>query len=148
MQFGGIMTVRVTILVLASTVVLSGFCLSQQSTVENVPIRHTSPASAQNMFVAYCAACHGKDGKGNGPAASSLKVAPPDLTTLAKRNNGVFPRDRVYGTISGQVAIAAHGSKEMPVWGKLFHSIDSNDSFTLMRLKNLTDYVESLQVKK
>jgi mono/diheme cytochrome c family protein len=142
------MVLRATILAVALGIVSSGFCLSQQTTVEKVPIRHTSPGSAQNMFVAYCAACHGKDGKGDGPAAAALKVAPPDLTTLAKRNGGVFPKDRVYGTISGQVAIAAHGSKEMPVWGKLFHSIDSNDSFTLMRLKNLSDYVESLQVKK
>jgi len=142
------MTLRGTILAVASSLVLSGFCLSQQTTVEKMPIRHTSPGSAQEMYVAYCAACHGKDGKGDGPAASALKVAPTDLTTLAKHNNGVFPSDRVYKTISGQVAIAAHGSKEMPVWGSLFHSIDSADSFTLMRLKNLTDYIESLQVKK
>jgi mono/diheme cytochrome c family protein len=142
------MALRATILVVASGIVLSGFCLSQQTTVEKVPIRHTSPASAQDMYVTYCAACHGKDGKGDGPAASALKVAPPDLTTLAKRNNGVFPRDRVYGTLNGQVTISAHGSKEMPVWGGLFHSMDSDTSWTLMRFKNLTDYIESLQVKK
>jgi len=142
------MALRGTILVVASSLVLSGFCVSQQTTVEKVPIRHTSPSSAQEMYVAYCAACHGKDGKGDGPAASALKVAPPDLTTLAKRNNGVFPGDRVYRTIGGQIEIAAHGSKEMPVWGGLFRSIDSADSFTLLRLKNLTGYIESLQVKK
>ncbi len=78
----------------------------------------------------------------------TLKMATPDLTTLGKRNNGVFPRDRVYGTMNGQVAISAHGSKEMPVWGRLFHSMDSDNSWTLLRLKNLTDYIESLQVKK
>ena len=142
------MALRATILVVASGIVLSGFCLSQQTTVEKMPIRHTSPASAQDMYFAYCAACHGKDGKGDGPAASALKVSPPDLTTLAQRNNGVFPRDRVYGTINGQVAIAAHGSKEMPVWGRLFHSMETDNSLTLLRLKNLTDYIESLQVKK
>lgn len=142
------MALRVTCLIVASVIVMSSLSLGQQTTVEKVPIRHTSPGSATEMYVAYCAACHGKDGKGDGPAASALKVAPADLTTLAKRNNGVFLRDRVYGTIRGEVAIAAHGSKEMPVWGALFRSIDSGDSFTMMRLKNLTDYIESLQVKK
>jgi mono/diheme cytochrome c family protein len=142
------MALRGTSLIVASVIVISSLCLSQQTTVEKVPIRHTSPGSAKEMYTAYCAACHGKDGKGDGPAASALKVAPPDLTTLAKRNNGVFPRDHVYGTITGQVPIAAHGSKDMPVWGTLFRSIDSADSFTMMRLKNLTDYIESLQAKK
>ncbi|HXR18231.1 MAG TPA: c-type cytochrome [Terriglobales bacterium] len=142
------MAVRSTILAIASGIVLCGFCLSQQATVEKVPIGHTSPASAQQMYVAYCAACHGKDGKGGGPAASALKVAPPDLTTLAQRNNGVFPRDRVYATINGQAAVSAHGSKEMPVWGRLFESVDNANSWTLLRLKNLTDYVESLQAKR
>lgn len=142
------MALRATILVVASGIVLSGFCVSQQTTVEKMPIRHTSSASAQDMYISYCAACHGKDGKGDGPAASALKVSPPDLTNLAKRNNGVFPRERVYGTINGQVAVSAHGSKEMPVWGRLFHSMDSDNSLTLLRLKNLTGYIESLQVKK
>jgi mono/diheme cytochrome c family protein len=142
------MAVRATILVVASGIVLSGLGVSQQTTVEKVPIQHTSPASAQDMYVTYCAACHGKQGKGDGPAASALKVAPPDLTTLAKHNHGVFPRDRVYKTINGQAAVSAHGSEEMPVWGKLFHSVDKDNSWTLLRLKNLTDYIESLQVKK
>jgi len=142
------MTARKSILAVASGLVLVGFCAGQQTTVEKVPMRHTSASSGQEMYVTYCAACHGKDGKGNGPAASALKVAPADLTALAKNNNGAFPRDRVYGTIKGDVGIPAHGSKEMPVWGRLFRSVDNNDALTLLRLKNLTDYIESLQAKK
>ena len=75
----------------------------------------TSVASGRDLFVAYCASCHGKDGKGKGPAAASLKTPPPDLTTLAQRNDGKFPKARVMETISGEAAMSAHGSREMPV---------------------------------
>jgi len=142
------MIVRATILAVTSGLLSVSFCIGQQTSVEKVPIRHTSPSAGQDMYVTYCAACHGKDGKGDGPAASALKVTPADLTALAKNNNGVFPRDRVYGTIKGDVGVSAHGSKEMPVWGRLFRSVDNNNALTLLRLKNLTDYIESLQVKK
>ena len=54
-----------------------------ETNVKKVPIQRTSAASGEEMFDAYCAACHGKDGKGNGPAAAELKMPPPDLTTLA-----------------------------------------------------------------
>jgi mono/diheme cytochrome c family protein len=136
----------------SSVLLCAGLCLAviayaQETKIEKVPIQHTSAASGSQMYVAYCAACHGKDGKGDGPAASALKVPPTDLTTLAKRNNGKFPRNEVYDTISGQRSVAAHGSKDMPVWGTLFHSIDANESWSMLRLKNLTDYIESLQVK-
>jgi mono/diheme cytochrome c family protein len=84
-----------------------------------------SPSSAQKEkvdvgkreFEVHCAGCHGMDARGKGPNASSLKVAPSDLTLLAKRNVGVFPTDRVIGVIDGRAEIASHGSREMPVWG-------------------------------
>ena len=142
------MILRATTLAVTSGMLFASFCVGQQTKVEKVPVRHTSASSGQEMYVNYCAACHGKDGKGDGPAASALKVAPADLTALTKNNNGVFPRDRVYGTIKGDISIPVHGSKEMPVWGRLFRSVDNNNALTLLRLKNLTDYIESLQVKK
>lgn len=141
------MTSRSSIVLFAVVFCLAGVVSAQQKTIEKVPIQHTSAASGSQMYGAYCAACHGKNGKGDGPAAAALKVPPADLTTLAKNNNGKFPRNEVYDTISGERAIAAHGSKEMPVWGNLFHSIDSHESISMMRLKNLTDYIESLQAK-
>ncbi|HXY01998.1 MAG TPA: c-type cytochrome [Terriglobales bacterium] len=141
------MTARSSIVLVVAGLCLAGIGVAQEKTIEKIPIQHTSAASGPQMYVAYCAACHGKDGKGDGPAASALKVAPTDLTTLAKRNNGKFPRNEVYDAISGQRAIAAHGSKEMPVWGTLFHSIDAHESWSMLRLKNLTDYIETLQVK-
>ncbi|MGE5318854.1 MAG: c-type cytochrome [Hyphomicrobiaceae bacterium] len=74
-------------------------------------------------FQSYCASCHGMDAKGNGPVAEQLKISPPDLTTLAKNNNGVFPTNAVYQIIDGRKAIGAHGTRAMPVWGERFNPI-------------------------
>jgi mono/diheme cytochrome c family protein len=79
-------------------------------------------------FEAHCAMCHGMDAKGKGPQASSLKVALPDLTLLAKRNAGVFPTDRIIAVIDGRAEIASHGSREMPVWGDRY-SINAAEHF-------------------
>jgi len=67
-----------------------------------------------------CAPCHGTDGRGAGPAAKALLAPPADLTLLAARNGGVFPRDRIVATIVGERTIPAHGSREMPVWSIRF----------------------------
>lgn len=67
-----------------------------------------------------CATCHGLDGKGKGPFAQALELSVSDLTTLAKRNGGVFPVLRVYSVIDGRDEVKAHGSREMPIWGKHF----------------------------
>jgi mono/diheme cytochrome c family protein len=64
-----------------------------------------------------CVACHGIDGKGTGSLAAELKTKPADLTVIAKKNNGVFPINRVYETIDGRQEIKSHGSRDMPVWG-------------------------------
>ena len=54
------------------------------------------------LYTAYCTVCHGKDGKGGGPMAKSLKVAPLDLTRIAIRNRGTFPMVRMQRIISGE----------------------------------------------
>ena len=91
-----------------------------QPAVKKVPITATSPASGQEMFKTYCAACHGLEGKGNGPAAPALKKQPANLTELTQRNGGKFPELKVSGTIRGDVDMPAHGSRDMPIWGSLF----------------------------
>ncbi len=70
--------------------------------VKHVPITQTSATSGKEMFINYCAVCHGKDGKGNGPAASALKMPPPDLTTLAAKSGGKYPSAHVASVIRGQ----------------------------------------------
>jgi len=111
---------RKTLLVLA----FSALSLRPQSgssgAVRKAPAPPTSAASGQEMYRAYCASCHGLDAQGGGPASSALKVPPPDLTRLAKRNSGRFPELRVFNSIAGDARVPAHGTKDMPVWGSLF----------------------------
>jgi len=68
-------------------------------------------------FLSKCAECHGAHGKGNGPHSAKMKPKPTDLTIIAKRNNGAFSPDAVYGLIDGRAARTSHGSPEMPIWG-------------------------------
>ena len=134
---------------------MAGFAAAQDkasaqsgTTVKHVPITQSSPTSGKEMFHNYCAVCHGNDGKGNGPAATALKAAPPDLTELAKKSGGKYPSAHVASVIRGQADLAAHGSKDMPVWGPLFSSISQgHESQVQQRVANLVDYIGTLQAK-
>ena len=77
----------------------------------------------RSEFQSSCASCHGTDAKGKGPVSDQLKIPPPDLTMLAKNNNGVFPTNAVYETIYGLKTVPAHGTREMPIWGERFNPI-------------------------
>jgi mono/diheme cytochrome c family protein len=71
----------------------------------------------------FCAACHGKDARGNGPVAMELKTAPPSLRKLAARRNGVFDVNEIVKIIDGRDMPRAHGTPEMPIWGSLFRLV-------------------------
>jgi len=101
-----------------------------------------------DLFRAYCASCHGGDAKGHGPAAPALKPKVPDLTVLARNNGGRFPEDRMRKTIMGDDVIAAHGSREMPIWGPVFHQIEEDVDRGPVRLANLVQYLKSIQSLK
>jgi hypothetical protein len=117
-----------------------------QTTVKKEPIKPMSDVSGEMTFKQYCSPCHGVGAHGNGPAAAALKVAPPDLTLIARRAGGTFPFAKVKGKITGDDVIAAHGSRDMPTWGPLFRSVESN-SVAELQLMNLIKYLEDLQVK-
>jgi len=120
---------------------------TQSKEVKKEPIGMTSPASGSEMFNSYCAPCHGKDAKGNGPAATALKNPPANLAELAKKNGGKFPADHVASVLRSGVS-GAHGSAEMPVWGPLFSAVSGkDDSIVQMRISNLIHYLEKLQEK-
>lgn len=137
------------IFVLAILAGLSLLAAAQgQTEIKHTTAQATSPASGKEMFVAYCASCHGKDAKGDGPAASALKLAPADLTQLSAKNGGKYPSAKVTSVLNGQANLAAHGNKEMPVWGPIFFRMSQgHESEVQMRIANLNHYIESLQVK-
>src|SRR5579862_8801435 len=117
-------------------------------TIKKVPARYTSPASGKEMYMNQCAACHGADAKGDGPAAPALKTPPTDLTTMAKKNNGKFPANHVYSSIVGDLNVPAHGTAEMPMWGNVYRSMSKgHESEVQQRISNLTRYIQSLQVE-
>ena len=74
----------------------------------------------RSEYLSNCAVCHGVTGKGDGPYRDFINKSPSDLTTLAKRNGGVFPIDRVYATIDGREMVKWHGTRDMPIWGADF----------------------------
>ena len=135
---------------LTIALVMIAFIVNAQPTIKKVPITSTNAASGEEMYKTYCATCHGTEGKGNGPAAPALKKAPADLTALAAKNGGAYPDRRVADFIRGDVNEPAHGSREMPVWGDLFSSLNGGSSSGMvvqLRVSNLTDYIKSLQAK-
>jgi len=107
--------------------------------------------SGQQMYLQYCASCHGKDGKGDGTVSRDLKVRVPDLTALAKKHKGVYPLDDVMATIDGRRLVRGHGDRNMPVWGESFHSESEGKKYpeltTLLKAKIIAEYVATLQKK-
>jgi mono/diheme cytochrome c family protein len=102
----------------------------------------------------YCAACHGAEGKGDGPVGAALVKKPADLTMLAKNDNGEFPKKRVEAFIDGSETVAAHGTREMPIWGLAFRKPTPSSSHAQrtpqevnQRINLLVDYIESIQAK-
>ena len=104
--------------------------------------------SGQELYKVYCAACHGADAKGNGPAAPALRARVPDLTLLSQKSGGKFPLLKVEQSIDGGEGLpVAHGTREMPVYYELFESIRRDSAFVAQRIDLLTGYIKSLQQK-
>ena len=122
---------------------VSAIGANAQTTVQKAPIKPTSAGDAKTMFNSYCSPCHGKEAKGNGPAATALAKAPADLTKISARNGGKFPDVKVKRYIEGLDEVAAHGSRDMPMWGELFRSLDRDTA--QIRIQGLSDYLKTLQ---
>jgi mono/diheme cytochrome c family protein len=106
-------------------------------------------------FEGNCASCHGVTGKGDGRLKGFLTKAPTDLTTLSKRNGGAFPNQMVWEIIDGRTEVGAHGSRDMPVWGRVFRSqalqypgmANQPEWYVRGRIVALLDYMARIQVK-
>jgi mono/diheme cytochrome c family protein len=105
--------------------------------------------SGEEIFLKYCAACHGESGRGDGPVARGLVTAVPDLTAISRRY-GEFPAMRIADTIDGRGArVDAHGNRTMPVWGYEFWVEEGGDVVAQREMKqviaNLVEYIRSIQ---
>ena len=138
---------RVPMLAVALLVAVVASAAAQTGNRQQPVIRAVDGAS---IFRNYCAACHGLDGRGNGPVSKALKREIPDLTRLSQRNDGAFPAIHVRNTImfGADDLLPAHGSKEMPIWGPIFHQIEEDVDRGHVRLENLVKYLESIQSLK
>jgi mono/diheme cytochrome c family protein len=103
----------------------------------------------KEMYLKYCASCHGTQGKGDGPVNRDLKVKVPDLTLLRGKNKGTYPLDRVMSSIDGSRLVRAHGTRNMPVWGEVFRQEHEKEKYTeltsLLKAKLIAEYVGTLQ---
>jgi mono/diheme cytochrome c family protein len=135
---------RVTIVATVFAAIFAGTAIAQQKPrIEQAPMEQIPVTNSAGMFLSYCAPCHGKLGRGDGPAAAALTRVPADLTKISARNKGTFPEVRVKRYIEGADEIAAHGTRDMPMWGPLFRSLSQETA--ALRVQALTDYLKRLQ---
>jgi mono/diheme cytochrome c family protein len=128
---------RPVLLIVVGTAGLATAALSPAVTVE----------SGSALFRSYCASCHGAEAKGDGPLAANLRVAPADLTRIAKRNHGKFDAEKVHRAIDGRSPKEIHGGSDMPVWGDAFKRAGEGYSEAKVkeRIDALVDHIATLQ---
>ena len=105
--------------------------------------------AGRDSFMRYCASCHGTDARGGGPVAPALKTPPPDLTEISERRDGAFPLLELADLIDGRTIPAAHGGREMPVWGRSFRKKFGEDGYAEEMIRGeirvLLTYLEHIQ---
>ena len=139
---------RLLFVAMAAAIAITMSYADQSKSTVVIPAGKTNPTDGKQMYSSYCAPCHGVDGRGNGPVASALKVQPTDLTGLAKANHGKYPDTHIVAVVRFGTEVNAHGSAQMPVWGKVFAKMSKvNPEESELRTTNLTRYLETLQVK-
>jgi len=139
-------------MILLLLVTLGGFAFAAIN--GHAAVRYASPlfsfaitsTSGQEEYTAYCAGCHGQDGRGKGRSSAYCTVAPANLTQLAQRNSGVYPLERVCDVLRRGTGRPPRGQGYMPVWEPLLKSMNSDPpGVTEMRIQNLAAYVKILQ---
>lgn len=131
---------------------VAGVGYANQSTAKTViiPVSKAQVSNGKEMYVNYCAPCHGVDGKGNGPVAPALKTQPTNLAELSRNHGGKFPSTHIVSVLQFGTANPSHGKVEMPIWGPMFETVGSAPSESdvrALRISNLSRYLQTLQEK-
>jgi mono/diheme cytochrome c family protein len=118
---------------------------SAQQTAEAV----LGGADGSSLYRTYCASCHGKEAKGDGPLADNLRFRPPDLTLIAKREKGEFDAARVHRIIDGREPVKGHGGTDMPVWGDAFKRSEGGygEDAVKARIDAIVAHLKTIQVR-
>ena len=139
------------------TLARHGAALLLSATFAHAALAQASPPRVdlgKREFDNNCAACHGRDGRGNGPFVEFLRKPPPDLTLLSRRNGGVFPLPQVFDVIEG--AGPGHGGRDMPIWGMEYsvraaeYYVDmpyDSAAYVRARILALAEYLNRLQAR-
>ena len=111
------------------------------------------PPQGHQLYRQYCGACHGPEARGDGVASSLMRPPPPDLTQLAAKHGGQFPKELVIKTIDGREMPRAHGDPAMPIWGQVLREhLEAGgaqepgvEQRVQDRIAAITDYLRSIQ---
>ncbi|MEN8181339.1 MAG: cytochrome c [Myxococcota bacterium] len=107
-------------------------------------------AHGRELFQLYCSSCHGGNGSGNGPVAAALRMPPADLRRIAARRGGSFPAEEVAAYIDGRRDVAAHGTRQMPVWGYVlgekFRRRQAPEEAVAAEIRLLVEHLRSIQL--
>jgi mono/diheme cytochrome c family protein len=139
---------RLLVTAVAATLAVGMSYADQSNAKVTIPVNRTAATSGRQMYASYCAPCHGTDGRGQGPVASALKTPPTDLTLLSRLNHGKFPDTHIVSVLQNGVDLPSHGTAQMPVWGPILGKMNqTNSQDRLLRVSNLSRYLETLQAK-
>jgi mono/diheme cytochrome c family protein len=139
---------RLLLIAMTTALAVSMGYANQPSAKVTLQVNRTNATSGKQMYASYCAPCHGVDGRENGAYAPMLKTQPTDLTVLSRNKNGKFPDSHVAAVLQNGIDVPSHGTPEMPVWGPILGKMSQgNQQDRLLRISNLSRYIETLQVK-
>ena len=97
----------------------------------------------------YCSSCHGPNADGHGPVAKLLETPSSDLRRLGDRYGTPLPVAKIASSIDGRAEVAAHGDRDMPVWGERFNDIpdegEARERAVAERIAEIVAYLESIQ---
>lgn len=104
-------------------------------------------ATGAERFAHDCASCHGASARGDGAQGLELDPRPANLRSLAARNGGQFPADKLRRIIDGREQSRAHGDGKMPVWGHEYSRAlaGQGERMVQQNLDNLVEFLETIQ---
>ncbi|HEX8711471.1 MAG TPA: c-type cytochrome [Terracidiphilus sp.] len=145
------MSMRIFLPVLAAVISVGLSAAAPQNAKLKIDVGTTPATDGRQMYVSYCASCHGMEGRGDGELATLLKTPPIDLTQLSNNNHGRYPALHVIAVLHRGATASVPGTALMPEWGPIFAKIDRSHSLTattsakLLRISNLNRFIKGIQ---